>query len=120
MSTDVRVWPGAPQPLGATWDGEGVNFALFSAHATAIDLCLFDDGDERESARVPLVERDQGVDPNCPGIPPPPSRGRLHGHRKRQRRPGGGGVGEGQAATMAGHAQTFRERTRVFKGSGRV
>ncbi len=39
---DVRVWPGAPQPLGATWDGEGVNFALFSAHATAIELCLFD------------------------------------------------------------------------------
>jgi glycogen operon protein len=58
---DVRVWPGAPQPLGATWDGEGVNFALFSAHATAIELCLFEDDDERESARVALVEREQGV-----------------------------------------------------------
>jgi hypothetical protein len=59
---DVRVWPGAPQPLGATWDGEGVNFAIFSAHATAVELCLFDDAtSERESARVPLVERDQGV-----------------------------------------------------------
>ena len=58
----ARVWPGAPQPLGATWDGEGVNFALFSAHATAIELCLFDaTADGRESARVPLVERDQGV-----------------------------------------------------------
>ncbi|MEB2286227.1 MAG: glycogen debranching enzyme GlgX [Polyangiaceae bacterium UTPRO1] len=57
---DVRVWPGAPRPLGATWDGEGVNFAIFSAHATAIELCLFGD-DGRESARVPLVERDQGV-----------------------------------------------------------
>jgi glycogen operon protein len=57
-----RVWPGAPAPLGATWDGEGVNFALFSAHATAIELCLFDAGDPpRELARVPLVERDQGV-----------------------------------------------------------
>jgi glycogen operon protein len=63
MSTnDVRVWPGTPQPLGATWDGEGVNFAIFSAHATAIELCLFDAADERhETARVPLSERDQGV-----------------------------------------------------------
>ena len=61
-TTDVRVWPGAPQPLGATWDGEGVNFALFSAHATAIELCLFDNVDgARETARVPLVEREQGV-----------------------------------------------------------
>jgi glycogen operon protein len=57
---DVRAWPGAPAPLGATWDGEGVNFAIFSAHATTIELCLFDD-EEREVARVPLVERDQGV-----------------------------------------------------------
>ncbi len=59
-AADVRVWPGAPAPLGATWDGEGVNFALFSANATAIELCLFDE-DDREVARVPLVERDQGV-----------------------------------------------------------
>ena len=51
MSNDVRVWPGAPQPLGATWDGEGVNFALFSEHATAVELCLFDRADDaRESA----------------------------------------------------------------------
>ena len=62
MTDDVRVWPGAPQPLGATWDGEGVNFALFSANATAIELCLFDGPDDAvETARVPLVERDQGV-----------------------------------------------------------
>ena len=60
MSGDVRAWPGAPAPLGATWDGEGVNFAIFSANATTIALCLFDD-DDREIARVPLVERDQGV-----------------------------------------------------------
>jgi isoamylase len=59
-ANDVRVWPGAPQPLGATWDGEGVNFAIFSANATAIELSLFD-GSDRETARVPLVERDQGV-----------------------------------------------------------
>ncbi|MGO8825006.1 MAG: glycogen debranching protein GlgX, partial [Acidimicrobiales bacterium] len=39
----MRVWPGSPYPLGATWDGEGVNFALFSEHATAVRLLLFDD-----------------------------------------------------------------------------
>jgi isoamylase len=39
----VRVWPGSPYPLGATWDGEGVNFAIFSEHAQAVRLLLFDD-----------------------------------------------------------------------------
>src|SRR6202012_5387544 len=39
----VRVWPGSPHPLGATWNGEGVNFALFSENATAVQLCLFDE-----------------------------------------------------------------------------
>jgi isoamylase len=38
----VRVWPGNPHPLGARWDGEGVNFALFSEHATGVELCLFE------------------------------------------------------------------------------
>jgi isoamylase len=62
MSDTPRVWPGVPAPLGATWDGEGVNFALFSAHATAIELCLFDAANPaRETGRVLLVERDQGV-----------------------------------------------------------
>ncbi len=37
-----RVQEGMPYPLGATWDGLGVNFALFSAHATKVELCLFD------------------------------------------------------------------------------
>ena len=41
-SSIVRVWPGDPYPLGATWTGVGVNFALFSAHATKVELCLFD------------------------------------------------------------------------------
>jgi glycogen operon protein len=39
---NVRVWPGDPHPLGATRDGEGVNFALFSPSADAVELCLFD------------------------------------------------------------------------------
>jgi isoamylase len=51
----VEQWPGAPFPLGAQWDGEGTNFALFSEHAERVELCLFDDGD-RET-RVELRER---------------------------------------------------------------
>jgi isoamylase len=57
----LRVWPGWPHPLGATWDGEGVNFALFSEHAEAVELCLFDAGDARERARVRLPERTDHV-----------------------------------------------------------
>jgi len=53
-----RTRPGQPYPLGATWDGAGVNFALFSEHATAVELCLFNLVDPgREIARVPLTER---------------------------------------------------------------
>ena len=53
-----RIWPGAPYPLGATWDGQGVNFALFSEHATAVELCLFDRPEDAvESARIELPER---------------------------------------------------------------
>ncbi len=52
--TDVRPWPGAPTPLGARWDGEGTNVALFSQGAEAVDLCLFDDAG-RES-RIALEE----------------------------------------------------------------
>ena len=53
----MRVWRGAPAPLGATWDGEGTNFAVFSSHATAVDLCLFDrPGDATDTARIRLPE----------------------------------------------------------------
>src|SRR5881394_3861140 len=59
---DLTVWPGRPYPLGATWDGEGVNFALFSEHATAVDLCLFDaPGDAAEASRVRLTEHEEFV-----------------------------------------------------------
>jgi isoamylase len=51
----MKVWPGRPFPLGATWDGEGTNFSLFSENAERVELCLFDeDGDEQ---RVELTER---------------------------------------------------------------
>ena len=54
-----RVREGLPHPLGATWDGKGVNFALFSAHATRVELCLFDDAGERETApdRIARIHR---------------------------------------------------------------
>jgi glycogen operon protein len=52
------VWPGEPYPLGATWTGVGVNFALFSAHATKVELCLFDSMDANsETACVALPEQ---------------------------------------------------------------
>src|SRR5216684_8364368 len=52
----LRVWPGTPYPLGATWDGRGVNFALFSAHAEKVELCLFDRTGQQEQARIVLPE----------------------------------------------------------------
>jgi isoamylase len=54
----MRTRPGRPYPRGATWTGDGVNFALFSEHATAVDLCLFDAQDPRhEVHRIPVRER---------------------------------------------------------------
>ena len=52
----MHIYPGTPSPLGATWDGAGVNFALFSAHATKVELCLFDMDGERELERIELPE----------------------------------------------------------------
>jgi isoamylase len=51
-----RLLPGAPCPLGATWDGLGTNFAVFSANASRIDLCLFDPSGRREVSRLTLPE----------------------------------------------------------------
>jgi len=50
------VWPGRPYPRGATWDGEGVNFAIFSSGAERVELCIFDDSGRREIERVVLPE----------------------------------------------------------------
>jgi len=58
----MRVWPGQPYPLGATWDGEGVNFALFSESATAVELCLFNhQADAVEAHKILLRERTDQV-----------------------------------------------------------
>ena len=78
----MRVWPGKPYPLGATWDGEGVNFALFSEHATAVELCLFDGPEaSRESHRIRVEEQtDQVWHVYIPGLWPGQHYGyRVHG-----------------------------------------
>jgi glycogen operon protein len=73
------VWPGRPSPLGATFDGHGVNFALFSDHATKVELCLFDSPDDRaESRRVVLPERTDHV---WHGYLPDIRPGQIYGYR---------------------------------------
>jgi isoamylase len=75
----VRTYPGAPYPLGASWDGAGVNFALFSESATAVEVCLFEgpEGHE-EMARIPLTERtDQVWHAYLPKVRP----GQRYGYR---------------------------------------
>ncbi|CCI54320.1 glycogen debranching protein GlgX [Nostocoides jenkinsii] len=52
----MQIWPGRPYPLGATYDGSGVNFALFSEIADAVDLCLIDDDGAEERIRLPEVD----------------------------------------------------------------
>jgi len=53
----TAVWPGAPYPRGATWDGQGVNFALFSENATRVELCLFSPDGRHEVQRIALTEQ---------------------------------------------------------------
>ena len=79
MSKPVTaVWPGKPYPLGATWDGQGVNFALFSEHADKVELCLFDAGGRREVQRIELREQtDQIWHAYLPEVRP----GQLYGYR---------------------------------------
>ncbi len=55
------IWPGASYPLGAHWDGQGVNFALFSQHAEKVELCLFDGTGRQERQRIVLRERTDHV-----------------------------------------------------------
>jgi glycogen operon protein len=74
----MRVWPGRPYPLGATWDGAGVNFALFSECATKVELCLFEADAPRESERVAMFEQtDQVWHCYLPDVVP----GQLYGYR---------------------------------------
>ena len=73
-----NVTEGKPFPLGATWDGLGVNFALFSAHATKIELCLFDDRGETELERIELPEYTDEV---WHGYLPTAQPGTVYGYR---------------------------------------
>ena len=76
---NYNLYPGKPYPLGAIWDGNGVNFALYADNATAVDLCLFSSpDDEKEFARFRLTERTHHVwhaylDGGAPGL--------LYGYR---------------------------------------
>ena len=77
-----RVWPGAPAPLGASWDGEGTNFAVFSEHASRVELCLFEQpGHPGEAERVELRERTGDIwHGYLPGARPGQAYGyRVHG-----------------------------------------
>lgn len=75
----MRIWPGKANQLGATWDGEGVNFAIFSQHATGVDLCLFDAPEhDREAMRIALKERTNRV---WHGYLPDVRPGQLYGYR---------------------------------------
>ncbi len=75
----VKTWPGKPYPLGATWLGNGVNFAIFSEHAAKIELCLFDNLDvPKESARVEVREQTGQIwHAFLPDVQP----GQLYGYR---------------------------------------
>jgi glycogen operon protein len=75
----MRTWPGKSYPLGATWDGAGVNFALYSEFATKVELCLFDSVDAtKEAQRILLSERtDQVFHAYLPDVLP----GQLYGYR---------------------------------------
>jgi isoamylase len=86
----MHVWPGAAYPLGATWDGSGTNFALFSEVAERVELCLFDDADNQ--TRLDLTEVD-GFVWHCylPGVGP----GQRYGYR----------VPEGRARSAQRHRQ---------------
>ncbi len=75
----MKVWPGKPYPLGATWDGAGVNFAIFSEHAEAVDLCLFESScPNTRQTRIRMPEQtDQVWHAYLPDAVP----GTLYGYR---------------------------------------
>ena len=78
LSNSVQLERGSPYPLGATWDGLGINFAVFSAHAERIQLCLFDPSGRREIARLDLPECTDEV---WHGYLPNAGTGLIYGYR---------------------------------------
>lgn len=75
----LTQFPGYPFPLGANWDGQGVNFALYSENATAVELCLFSDTEQdKEPLRIHINERSNHIwHVYLPGLLP----GQLYGYR---------------------------------------
>ena len=78
MSRKAPVQPGSFYPLGATWDGHGVNFAIFSEHADKVELCLFDSDGKREVERISLPQKTNHV---WHGYVPELAPGALYGYR---------------------------------------
>ncbi len=76
--TPSTLWRGRAYPLGATWDGSGVNFAVFSKHAERVELCLFDPKGRREVERIELLDRTDFV---WHGYLPDARPGLLYGYR---------------------------------------
>ena len=74
----AKISEGRPFPLGATWDGHGVNFAIFSAHATKVELCLFDETGDTELERIELPEYTDEV---WHGYLPTARPGTVYGYR---------------------------------------
>ncbi|MEM7487546.1 MAG: glycogen debranching protein GlgX [Pseudomonadota bacterium] len=78
LTSDHAIRAGSGARLGATWDGAGTNFALFSAHAERVELCLFNAAGSREVARIPLPENTHQV---WHGYLPDVRPGQLYGYR---------------------------------------
>ncbi len=78
MTQNARIREGLPYPRGANWDGQGTNFALFSAHATQVELCLFDDKGEKELERITLPEHTNQI---WHGYMPDLHPGTVYGYR---------------------------------------
>ena len=103
---EYHFLPGKPYPLGATWDGTGVNFALHSEHAIGVDLCLYDSRTRKETARYGLTEQTAFVwHTYVHGLQP----GQLYGYRVH----GPWDPGNGMCLCGAHHTlKTARERAR--------
>ncbi|HUW97778.1 MAG TPA: glycogen debranching protein GlgX [Acidiferrobacter sp.] len=78
MKGEPALWPGHSYPLGAEWDGNGINFALFSGQAERVELCLFDAKGEHETHRLPLPEKSNEV---WHGYLPHAKPGLVYGYR---------------------------------------
>ncbi|RZK77650.1 MAG: glycogen debranching enzyme GlgX, partial [Pedobacter sp.] len=75
---ELELYPGSPYPLGPTWDGKGVNFSIYAGHATAVQLCLFEEGCGDNYVTVNLFERSSQIwHIYIPGIMP----GQCYGYR---------------------------------------